>query len=42
MGNIAADKLLRNSLGIAHPVLLDKLDVGDGIQVHSECLVGRG
>ena len=42
MGIIAADELLGNSLGVAQPVVLDELDVGDGVRVDSECLVRRG
>ena len=45
MGIIATDELFGNSLGVAQPVVLDELDVGDGVRVDSEfreCLVRRG
>ena len=42
MGIIAADELLGYSIGVAQPVVLDELDVGDGVRVDNECLVKRG
>ena len=42
MGNITAGKLLGNSLGVAQPVGLDKLDIGGGVRVDSEYLLRRG
>ena len=32
---VAADELLGNSRGVAQPVVLDKLDVGEGVRINS-------